>query len=33
MGQMTPTVAHKGAMAEEVELLNAVLNLLMGKGG
>jgi len=32
MGQMTPTVAHKGAMAAEVELLNAVLNLLMGKG-
>ena len=33
MGQMTPTVAHQGAMAAEVELLNAVLNLLMGKGG
>ena len=33
MGQMTPTVAHKGAMAAEVELLSAVLNLLMGKGG
>jgi len=33
MGQMTPTVAHKGAMAAEVELLKAVLDLLMGKGG
>jgi len=33
MGQMTPTVAHKGAMAAEVELLTAVLDLLMGKGG
>ena len=32
MGQMTPTVAHKGAMAAEVELLKAVLDLLMGKG-
>ena len=32
MGQMTPTVAHKGAMAAEVELLTAVLDLLMGKG-
>jgi hypothetical protein len=30
---MTPTVAHKGAMAAEVELLTAVLDLLMGKGG
>ena len=32
MGEMTPTVAHKGAMAAEVELLKAVLDLLMGKG-
>ena len=31
MGQMTPTVAHKGAMAAEVELLTAVLDLLMGR--
>ena len=31
MGQMTPTVSHKGAMAAEVELLKAVLDLLMGK--
>ena len=29
MVQMTPTVAQQGAMAAEVELLNAVLNLLM----
>ena len=33
MGQMTTTMAHKGAMAEEVALLKAVLDLLMGKGG